>query len=184
MDGRRLFCQLILLLANSFGGALGYAIGGITSGLDPWRALWVFPSLRSYFDRADMMLNSFLIEGLPTILFAALAWFLLPDSIAQAKFLTEREKAVALHFTARNQRIDINRNQGLRFKEMFEGLTDPKSYIPGLMYFSCNVCYHQPQNGNDGCSISSLEASLQSSSSWYWSSCANVDQLNLCGIQM
>ena len=87
------------------------------------------------------MLNSFLIEGLPTILFAALAWFLLPDSIAQAKFLTEREKAVALHFTARNQRIDINRNQGLRFKEMFEGLTDPKSYIPGLMYFSCNVCY-------------------------------------------
>ena len=78
----------------------------------------------------------FLIEGLPTCAFAVLAWFVLPDSIAQARFLNEREKSVALHMTARNQRIDVDRNQGLRVKEMFEAFKDPKSFLPGIMYFS------------------------------------------------
>lgn len=50
--------------------------------------------------------------------------------------MNEREREVALHMTAQNQRIDVNRNQGVRFKEMFEGITDPKSWIPGVMYFS------------------------------------------------
>ena len=104
-------------IANAYGGALGYAIGSINGSIAPWRVL-------------------FLIEGLPTCVFCILAWFALPDSIAQARFLSEREREVALHFTARNQRIDVDRNQGVRFKEMFEGITDPKSWIPGIMYFS------------------------------------------------
>ena len=74
----------------------------------------------------------FLIEGLPTCLFAGVAWFFLPDSIAQAKFLNEREKEVAFHFVARNQRLDVDGNQGLRFKEMLEAFKDPKSFIPGM----------------------------------------------------
>jgi hypothetical protein len=40
---------------------------------------------------------------------------------------------------ARNQRIDVDRNQGVRVKEMLEGLRDPKSFLPGLMYFSWSV---------------------------------------------
>ena len=79
---------------------------------------------------------SFLIEGLPTMVFALIPFFFLPDSIAQASFLNDREKQVCFHFVARNQRIDVDRNQGIRWKEMVQGLTDPKSYIPGLMYFS------------------------------------------------
>lgn len=103
-------------MANAYGGALAYGIAQINT-FAPWRAL-------------------FLIEGLPTCAFAVLAWFVLPDSIAQARFLNEREKSVALHMTARNQRIDVDRNQGLRVKEMFEAFKDPKSFLPGIMYFS------------------------------------------------
>lgn len=80
--------------------------------------------------------SSFLIEGLPTCAFSLVAWFGLPDSIAQAKFLNEREQQIAYQFTARNQRIDVDRNQGLRFKELLSGIKDPKSWIPGIMYFS------------------------------------------------
>lgn len=63
-------------LATCFAGALAY---GITSGkpsIANWRLL-------------------FLVEGLPTILMAAVTWFFLPDSPAQARFLTEEEKVVA-----------------------------------------------------------------------------------------
>ena len=69
-------------------------------------------------------------------MFSLIPFFFLPDSIAQATFLDDREKEVAYHFVARNQRLDVDKNQGLRVKEMFEGLKDPKSFIPGIMYFS------------------------------------------------
>ena len=63
-------------LANTFAGALAY---GITSGhpkFSSWRLL-------------------FLVEGLPTVLMAPVAWFFLPDSPAHARFLTEEEKEIA-----------------------------------------------------------------------------------------
>ena len=63
-------------LASTFSGALAY---GVTSGhpkLASWRLL-------------------FLVEGLPTIAAAPMTWFLMPDSPASAKFLTEEEKVVA-----------------------------------------------------------------------------------------
>jgi len=48
---------------------------------------------------------------------------------------------VALHFVARNQRLDVGKSQGLKFKEVWEGVKDPKSWIPGLCYFGVNVSY-------------------------------------------
>ena len=88
-----------------------------------------------------------MIEGLPTCVFALVPFFFLPDSIKQAKFLNDREKEVAYHFVARNQRLDVNKNQGLRIKEMLEGIKDPKSYLPGIMYFSVYV--HIPFDYNN-----------------------------------
>ena len=82
----------------------------------------------------------FIIEGVPTCLLAALPFFFLPDGIHDAKFLTEREKQIAYHFVARNQRMDVDRSKGLKFKEMFDGLKDPKSFLPGIMYFSWYEC--------------------------------------------
>lgn len=63
-------------LANTFAGALAYAITNGHSSIANWRLL-------------------FLVEGIPTILAAPLAWFFLPDSPTTAKFLTEEEKEVA-----------------------------------------------------------------------------------------
>ncbi|KAK3071789.1 hypothetical protein LTR53_008027 [Teratosphaeriaceae sp. CCFEE 6253] len=109
-------------MANAYGGALAYGITQIKGSIAPWQIL-------------------FIIEGLPTCVFAIFAFYLLPDGITSAKFLTERDKQVALHFVARNQRLDVGKQQGLRFNEVLEGIRDPKSWIPGLCYFGCNVSY-------------------------------------------
>ncbi|KAI5360689.1 Putative major facilitator superfamily, MFS transporter superfamily [Septoria linicola] len=109
-------------MANAYGGALAYGISQIRGSIAPWRIL-------------------FLIEGLPTICIAVVAWFFLPDSISTAKFLSDREKQVALHFVARNQRLDVGSERGVRFKEMLEAFKDPKSLLPGFMYFGCNVSF-------------------------------------------
>lgn len=112
-------------MANAYGGALAYGISQIRGSLAPWRIL-------------------FLIEGLPTCAFAIIAFFFTPDSITTAKFLNEREKAVALHFVARNQRLDVGKETGIRWKEMLEGLMDPKSFIPGMCYFGWYVVLRGP----------------------------------------
>ena len=104
-------------MANAYGSALAYGISQIRGSLAPWKIL-------------------FLIEGLPTCAFAVIAWFFLPDNISTAKFLNEREKQVGLHMVARNQRLDVGKETGVRFKEMFEAFKDPKAFLPGLMYFA------------------------------------------------
>lgn len=109
-------------MANAYGGALAYGITRIRGSIPPWKIL-------------------FLIEGLPTCAFAFIAWYFLPDGITTTKFLTEREKQVALQVVARNQRLDVGKEHGLRFKEVLDGFKDPKSWIPAIMYFSCNVSF-------------------------------------------
>lgn len=128
-------------LANTFAGALAY---GITSGnpaLAKWRVL-------------------FLVEGLPTVCMAGVAWFFLPDSPEKARFLTEEERDVA------RRRGVFQAGAGTRigrinWKEIGDGLKDVKGWILGvstirkhivwdlwqradleqLMYFSGNVAF-------------------------------------------
>ena len=64
-------------LANAYGGALAYGLSHITSGIAPWRLL-------------------FILEGVPTCLLAVVTWFWLPDSPGKAKFLKEEERKVAV----------------------------------------------------------------------------------------
>ena len=99
-------------LANTFAGALAY---GITNGhptLAKWRVL-------------------FLVEGLPTILMAAIAWFFLPDSPETARFLNEEEKAIAKARTLR-QVGALNRVGGMDWRQTWQGLADPKGWIFGV----------------------------------------------------
>jgi MFS family permease len=103
-------------MANAYGGALAYGVSQIKGSVAPWRLL-------------------FIIEGVPTCLFAVPCLFLIPDSIMKAKFLSDREKEVALHMTARNQRVDVEKQEGVRVREWWEGIRDPKSWIPALCYF-------------------------------------------------
>ncbi|EEH08259.1 conserved hypothetical protein [Histoplasma capsulatum G186AR] len=66
-------------IANAFSGLLSFAVFRIeNTSLEGWRYL-------------------FLIEGAASVTFAVFAYWYLPLSAAQAKFLTEQEKALAFH---------------------------------------------------------------------------------------
>lgn len=99
-------------LANTFAGALAY---GITSGhpsIAKWRVL-------------------FLVEGLPTIVMAAVAYFYLPDSPEKAKFFDEDERRVAI---ARSvcQAGASTRIGGVDWMDFWRGLTDIKAWFTGV----------------------------------------------------
>ncbi|CAN9460502.1 unnamed protein product [Alternaria alternata] len=115
------FGFLAIILANTFAGALAYGITSGNPGMAKWRVL-------------------FLVEGLPTVVMSAVAFFFLPDSPEKAKFLTEEEKAVA---RARGvaQAGAATRIGSIDWKEILEGLMDVKGWILGLMYFSGNVAF-------------------------------------------
>ena len=112
-------------LANAYGGALGSAILLIKSNVPSWRIL-------------------FLIEGLPTMLMAIVAFFMLPDSIRDAKFLTQRDKDVGAYCISEGQVADTEEGQhtGVRSKELLAGLKDWRSFVTGIIYFGCNVREH------------------------------------------
>lgn len=109
-------------LANTFAGALAYGITKGDTDMAKWRVL-------------------FLVEGLPTVAMAAVAFFFLPDSPEKAKFLTEEEKLVVRARVLKQVGGTESRFGTVNFKEMLEGLMDLKGWILGLMYFSGNVAF-------------------------------------------
>ncbi|KAI1806287.1 putative MFS transporter [Daldinia bambusicola] len=111
-------------LATTFAGALAY---GITSGhpahIANWRLL-------------------FIVEGIPSLLVALLAYMYMPDSADTAKFLTEEERQVAkIRAIQQTGTEGVERVGHINFKEIFMSLADIKTWIPPLMYFSCNVSF-------------------------------------------
>ncbi len=97
-------------LATTFAGALAY---GITSGhahIANWRLL-------------------FLVEGLPSLVMAPVAYFFLPDSPEKAKFLTEEEKVIARARGVR-QVGDSVRVGGIDWKDVGLALLDIKVRLP------------------------------------------------------
>ncbi|TID22405.1 MFS general substrate transporter [Venturia nashicola] len=108
-------------LATTFAGALAY---GITSGhahFANWRLL-------------------FLVEGLPTVVMAAVAFFFLPDSPSKARFLNEEEKKIAVARGVR-QAGKAYRVGAIEWKDVGATFLDPKAWFTALMYFSCNVSF-------------------------------------------
>lgn len=96
-------------IASCYAGALAYGISHIRNSSVPvWKLL-------------------FLIEGAPAIPMAAVAFFFLPDRPTKAKFLTPREKEIAKRRTERDGRT--GREGGLKMKNVWAGLRDPKAYI-------------------------------------------------------
>lgn len=108
-------------LASTFAGALAYGITSGRSSLSNWRLL-------------------FLVEGLPTILLAPIAFFFIPDSPNNARFLNVEEKAIArsraIRQTGTSERIG-----GLNLKQLVQTLYDGKAWCYAMMYFSVNVSY-------------------------------------------
>ncbi|MCJ1474138.1 hypothetical protein MMC13_002796 [Lambiella insularis] len=108
-------------LANTFAGALAYGITSGHSKLANWRLL-------------------FLVEGIPTLLLAPVAFFFLPDSADKARFLTEDEKIIAKARGVR-QVGTHERVGGIVWKDIGLTLLDAKAWFTALMYFSCNVSF-------------------------------------------
>ncbi|KFY07347.1 hypothetical protein V492_07220 [Pseudogymnoascus sp. VKM F-4246] len=110
-------------LATCFAGALAY---GITSGhasLENWRLL-------------------FLVEGLPSIAIAFVAFYFMPDSPEKARFLNDEEKEAAKARAIRQVGQEGATRIGfINFKEVGIALMDVKNWITALMYFSCNVSF-------------------------------------------
>jgi sugar phosphate permease len=99
-------------LANTFAGALAYGITSGHSSIANWRVL-------------------FLVEGLPTIVMAAVAFFYLPDSPDTARFLTQEEKLVA---KARGvQQAGHGKRIGsINFKDIIATFLDPKAWLTAV----------------------------------------------------
>ncbi|EMD00513.1 hypothetical protein BAUCODRAFT_172188 [Baudoinia panamericana UAMH 10762] len=106
-------------LANCFASALAYGISQIRGSLQPWRFI-------------------FIIEGAPTILFAPVVFFLLPDSPGTAKFLDEREQTHALE---RMQTRDHTKKSGIHWKAFLAGLVDYRNFIHMAIHFMCNYSF-------------------------------------------
>lgn len=126
---RELGLRMALLLGSSplaacFASALAYGITQIKSSWGPWR--WLF-----------------VIEGLPTIFMAPVVFFLLPDSIATAKFLSTDDQTLAIE---RLQMRDTTAKTKVSWHQYFAGLRDYKTYIHTLIHFSFNYSFASLSN--------------------------------------
>lgn len=110
-------------LLLGFAGALAYGITSGHSALANWKLL-------------------FLVEGLPSILMAFVAFFFMPDSPERARFLTAEEKEVAKARAIRQVGQEGAARVGsISFRDIGAALLDVKNWLTALMYFSCNVSF-------------------------------------------
>lgn len=110
-------------LASTFAGALAFGITSGHSHLANWRLL-------------------FLVEGLPTVAMAAVAFVFIPDSPEKARFLTADEKDITRSRAVRQVGTNPDSRVG-RFdiREIWPAIIDVKVWLCGLMYFSGNVSF-------------------------------------------
>lgn len=105
-------------IATMFGGLLGYAIGHITTGLARWMYVFlIFGSMS-------------LVAGLATL------WFL-PDLPSTARFLSQRERAVAVERVAANRQGVKNHN--FKVDQAWQAVADPKTWILFILAVSAQV---------------------------------------------
>ncbi|KAI3574530.1 major facilitator superfamily domain-containing protein [Fusarium oxysporum f. sp. albedinis] len=94
-------------IANAFSGLLSFGVFQIDSKIFVWRYL-------------------FIIEGSASVLFSIFAFWYLPRSAAQAKFLGEEEKALAFH----RMQVDSSSvvQEKFNFKDSIKIFTYPTTY--------------------------------------------------------
>ncbi|OJD40350.1 mfs transporter [Diplodia corticola] len=131
-------------LATSFASTLAWLITKLGEGgpWAPWRLL-------------------FLVEGFPSLFVAIWAWSFVPDGPGEARWLSAREREVAvlrlrgereMEAAAREKDEEdeggsslrkgtTKKKRGVDFKEVLQTLMDPKCYLTAFMFFSCNVAF-------------------------------------------
>ena len=102
---------------------------------------WAIIKIGKYCPIASWRLL-FLVEGFPSVIVAVVAWNAIPDSPGTAKYLTKREKRVArLRLRKEKDPHEHTGKGGLKFREMLETITDPKSYLTAFMFFCTNMAF-------------------------------------------
>ncbi|KAI9655613.1 MAG: hypothetical protein M1821_005407 [Bathelium mastoideum] len=105
-------------VSTMFGGLIGYAVGHIKTGLAKW--MYVF-----------------IIFGSCSIAWGIVSLLVLPDLPATAKFLSERERAVAVERVAGN-RQGI-KNHHFKKHQAWQAFYDPKSWILFVMAIGAQI---------------------------------------------
>ncbi|UJR25750.1 hypothetical protein I4U23_007100 [Adineta vaga] len=101
-------------LAGAFSGLLAYAITLIkSSNLSQWQLI-------------------FIIEGIPTVIFAFICWFYLPDSPEQARFLTNKQRQLQLDRLI--QDTGISQDHSFSWSQVLSVFTDWKTYAYATIY--------------------------------------------------
>jgi MFS family permease len=132
-------------IATMFGGLIGYAVGHITTGLPKW--MYVF-----------------LIFGSCSIAMGVVSFLVLPDMPTTAKFLTSREKIIAV------RRVSANRqgvkNSHFNVDQVWQTLRDPKTWMLFIMAVGAQIPNAAITSvGHSSCTRTSQRADLSSSSS-------------------
>lgn len=110
-------------IANAFSGLIAFGVFQIKgSSLPNWRYL-------------------FIIEGGVTVLFATFAFFYLPRSAAEAKFLSDDEKALAFHRIAVDSSAVVN--EKFRLREALGIFKHPTTYA----FLCIEICLGVPLQG-------------------------------------
>ena len=92
---------------------------------------WVITKIGNRIPIADWRLL-FLVEGFPSIVVAVFVFLYIPDKPETARYLTRREQKVAkLRLRKETAGKEAGRG-GLKWREIRETLTDPKSYLTAV----------------------------------------------------
>ena len=101
-----------------FGGLIGYSVGHITSGLPRW--MYVF-----------------LIFGSCSLVAGVWSLLVLPDAPSTAKFLTQREREIAVDRVAANRQG--LKNHHFKTYQLWQTMRDPKTWILFVMAVGAQV---------------------------------------------
>ncbi|KAF3923995.1 hypothetical protein ABW21_db0203322 [Orbilia brochopaga] len=123
-------------LSTAYAGSLAYLLTSLSTGLAPWRAL-------------------FIIEGWPSLIAAVVAWWYIPDGPGDAWFLkNEEERQIAVirlqGHSRRQRRLSFykavsgkksGQEAGFDWREVIVALCEMQNWLTALMFFSCNVAF-------------------------------------------
>ena len=121
-------------ISSAIAGSIAYGLVHAHTSIESWRLL-------------------FLIEGIPTLVMAPIAFFMLPNSIQSARFLSDREKAIAearlfrpppaeaIDPTGAGQTLVDRIKEQVSWSKAASAFADPMSYITATLFFIINVGY-------------------------------------------
>lgn len=110
-------------LATSFAATLAWLIVKFASfgPIAPWRLL-------------------FLLEGFPSVVVSVVAWSVIPDSPQTARYLTAREREVAM-LRLGGQKPSSRLMSGLCRRDLVAVVRDPVVWLPAAILFLANMAY-------------------------------------------